>query len=115
MPGYNREKIDEKSKVIAVEIKKLKMISTVFSKKSDSSESSETIASESNKPVETVVKQSPKIILQQNKPKSPKHILLVEKEREKDCPKGNGRRKELSSDQQILKYNSPLDHMKNDR
>lgn len=115
MPGYNRDKIDEKSKVIAVEIKKLKTISSVNSKKSDLSESSETtIAEESNKSVELMT-QSPKIILQQNKHKSPKQILLVEKERKNNCQKDSGKREELLSDSQILKYNSPLDHMKNDR
>lgn len=114
MPCYNRDKIDEKSKVIAVEIKKLKTVSLVNSKKSDLSESSETtIAEESNKPVELMT-QSPKIILQQNKHKSPKPIPIVEKERKNDCQKDNGKREELS-DSQILKYNSPLDHMKNDR
>lgn len=110
MPGYNRDKIDEKSKVIAVEIKKLKTVTSINSKKSEMSESSETttiVSEENNKISLDLMTQSPKIILEKNKDKSPKPI-------QNDCKKDNGKRIELS-DSQILKYNSPLDHMKNDR
>lgn len=115
MPGYNRDKIDEKSKVIAVEIKKLITISSLYSKKSEVSESLENIAEKCNKPEEKMTQcQSPKIILEQNIQKSPNQIFIIAKEKLNEYQKGNRKRNELS-EPHILKYNSPLDHMKNDR